>query len=142
MKLAITRTPMQEKLLAFVNNPVVSSLMMIATIYALIGLDFRLVQNAEYDMIIDVTSAFALFLFFAEFGLKTYAEQGYVWSFFFWLDFVAAVSLVPDVPWIVDPIKNYFGLGVGGSALSLARAGRAACAGARAGRIARVFKGS
>ncbi len=139
---AITRTPMQEKLLAFVNNPVVSSLMMIATIYALIGLDFVawFKMPSKYDMIIDVTSAFALFLFFAEFGLKTYAEQGYVWSFFFWLDFVAAVSLVPDVPWIVDPIKNYFGLGVGGSALSLARAGRAARAGARAGRIARVFK--
>ena len=139
---AITRTPMQEKLLAFVNNPVVSSLMMIATIYALIGLDFVawFKMPSKYDMIIDVTSAIALFLFFAEFGLKTYAEQGYVWSFFFWLDFVAAVSLVPDVPWIVDPIKNYFGLGVGGSALSLARAGRAARAGARAGRIARVFK--
>ena len=139
---AITRTPMQEKLLAFVNNPVVSSLMMIATIYALIGLDFVawFKMPSKYDMIIDVTSAFALFLFFAEFGLKTYAEQGYVWSFFFWLDFVAAVSLIPDVPWIVDPIKNYFGLGVGGSALSLARAGRAARAGARAGRIARVFK--
>ena len=138
----IARSPMQEKLLAFVNNPVVSSLMMIATIYALIGLDFVawFKMPSKYDMIIDVTSAIALFLFFAEFGLKTYAEQGYVWSFFFWLDFVAAVSLVPDVPWIVDPIKNYFGLGVGGSALSLARAGRAARAGARAGRIARVFK--
>ena len=75
---AITRTPMQEKLLAFVNNPVVSSLMMIATIYALIGLDFVawFKMPSKYDMIIDITSAFALFLFFAEFGLKTYAEQG------------------------------------------------------------------
>ena len=138
----VQRSPLQQKIEAFLNHRVIVTLMMIATVYALIGLDMVAYFQipSKYDLLIDITSAVALALFFLEFGLKSYAEAGYNWSFFFWLDFIAAASLIPDVPWIVDPIKNYFGLGVGGSALSLARVGRAARAGARAGRIARVFK--
>ena len=137
-----TQSKLQVKIEAFINHQITVTVMMIATVYALIGLDMVAFFQvpSKYDLIIDVTSAIALVLFFLEFGFKTYAEPKYTWSFFFWLDFIAAISLVPDVPWIVDPIKDYFGLGVGGSALSLARVGRAARAGARAGRIARVFK--
>ena len=138
----VQRSPVQVKVEAFINHQITVTVMMLATVYALIGLDMVALFQvpSKYDLIIDITSAAALILFFFEFGFKTYAEPKYTWSFFFWLDFIAAISLVPDVPWIVDPIKDYFGLGVGGSALSLARVGRAARAGARAGRIARVFK--
>merc|ERR1712096_390443 len=133
----VQRSPAQVKVEAFINHRITVTVMMLATVYALIGLDMVALFQvpSKYDLIIDITSAAALILFFFEFGFKTYSEPKYTWSFFFWLDFIAAVSLVPDVPWIVDPIKDYFGLGVGGSALSLARVGRAARAGARAGRI-------
>merc|ERR1712098_892028 len=110
------RSPLKKKIEAFFNHSVSSAVMMTATFYALFGLDlvawFQI--PSDYDLIIDIVSAIALILFFLEFGLKTYAEAGYTWSFFFWLDFIAAVSLIPDVPWIWLPIKNYLGWGVGG----------------------------
>ena len=101
-----TQSTLQVKVEAFINHQITVTVMMIATVYALIGLDMVAFFQvpSKYDLIIDVTSAIALVLFFLEFGFKTYAESKYTWSFFFWLDFIAAISLVPDVPWIVDPI--------------------------------------
>jgi hypothetical protein len=36
--------------------------------------------------------------------LSIYAKKGYWWSFYFWLDLIATVSLIPDIGWIWNPI--------------------------------------
>ena len=83
-------------------------------------------------------------IFFAlEICLASIAKEGYFLGFYFWLDFVATVSLLTDIGWIWNEI---IGTGNGGNvenaqqASQLARAGRGARIGTRAGRIARVIR--
>merc|ERR1719235_1582465 len=69
-------------------------------------------------------------------------QEGYKWSFFFWLDSIATASLIPDIPWLFSLAVNMYGtVGTGaGADYGLARAGRAARVGTRAGRIVRLVK--
>lgn len=135
-----------EKMEAFVDTKLFQGLMLITTIYALIGTDIAAwagLSQGGYH-ILHWVSFIALILFFVEWILQWICKDGYYdggKGFFFWLDFIAALSLIPDVPWIAEPLAAAMGLGGGaGGGLAIARAGRAARAGARAGRIARIFK--
>ena len=131
---------------AFVDTKLFQGLMLITTIYALIGTDIAawVGLSQEQYHVMHWVSFIALILFFVEWFLQWACKDGYFdggKGFFFWLDFIAALSLIPDVPWIAEPLAAAMGLGGGaGGGLAIARAGRAARAGARAGRIARIFK--
>ena len=125
---------------AFVDTKLFQGLMLITTIYALIGTDIAAwigLSQAQYH-VLHWVSFIALILFFVEWILQWICKDGYYdggKGFFFWLDFIAALSLIPDVPWISEPLAAAMGLGGGaGGGLAIARAGRAARAGARAGR--------
>ena len=131
---------------AFVDTKLFQALMLITTIYALIGTDIAAwvgISQEQYK-IMHTVSLIALILFFVEWFLQWMCKDGYFnggKGFFFWLDFIAALSLIPDVPMISEPLAAAMGMGGGaGGGLAIARAGRAARAGARAGRIARIFK--
>merc|ERR1712000_24946 len=78
----VQRSPVQVKIEAFINHKITVTVMMLATVYALIGLDMVALFQvpSKYDLLIDITSAAALILFFFEFGFKTYAEPKYTWS--------------------------------------------------------------
>ena len=135
-----------NKMEAFVDTKLFQGLMLVTTIYALIGTDIAAwvgISQASYH-VLHWISFIALILFFVEWFLQWICKDGYFdggKGFFFWLDFIAALSLIPDVPWIAEPLAAAMGLGGGaGGGLAIARAGRAARAGARAGRIARIFK--
>ena len=135
-----------NKMEAFVDTKLFQGLMLVTTIYALIGTDIAAwvgISQEQYH-VLHWISFIALILFFVEWFLQWICKDGYFdggKGFFFWLDFIAALSLIPDVPWIAEPLAAAMGLGGGaGGGLAIARAGRAARAGARAGRIARIFK--
>ena len=135
-----------QKMEAFVDTKLFQALMLITTIYALIGTDIAAwvgISQEQYK-IMHTVSLIALILFFVEWFLQWMCKDGYFnggKGFFFWLDFIAALSLIPDVPMISEPLAAALGMGGGaGGGLAIARAGRAARAGARAGRIARIFK--
>jgi len=34
-------------------------------------------------------------------------DDEFKYSFFFWLDIIATLSLILDVPWLIDPIQMY-----------------------------------
>lgn len=71
------------------------------TIYALYADDFRklFLTKAEDDYFYGATScALALFLF--EMIILFAYKPSYRYSFYFWLDFFAVISLVPDIGWI------------------------------------------
>ena len=77
-------------------------------------------------------------MFFFEFVANCMAKENYIGSFYFWLDFVATVSLIPDIGWIWNPLVGEGSSSdIGGGQL---RAGRAARAGTRAGRIVRIVR--
>ena len=44
----------------------------------------------------------SLVLFTLELLLQSCVVDDFKYSFFFWLDFVATLSLVPDIPWCMD----------------------------------------
>ena len=108
--------------------------MTLVTIYALFFDDVRLMSlNKKYD---DITFGFTLgsmILFFAEIIMNTYAVPKYFNSFFFWLDIISTISMIPDCGWIWNAIIDP-GSGEGGdSAADLAK-------NSRAGRITRVIR--
>ena len=52
-------------------------------------------------------------LFTLEIIIRSYAQEEYVYSFFFWLDIISTVSMIPDIPWIWEPIIGEGGGGGG-----------------------------
>jgi len=43
-------------------------------------------------------------LFSAEIFINSMVQVGFKYSFFFWLDIIATLSLIPDIVWIMDAI--------------------------------------
>ena len=80
-----------------------------------------------------MTVAFAFFL--AELLLTMIANRRFYADLFFWLDVVATLSIIPDVPWLMELFVP------GGDANETIRAGgRVARVGARAARMVRVMR--
>lgn len=142
------------------SNPVVTT-MTLFTVYALFGDDVRMLSfHKSADAAFEGLSTLAFFLFLFELTLSCAFKDNYIqwevlrkvswrqpltWhrvasfgSFYFWLDLVATLSLIFEIPWLLELI----GLDVGsaGGAGKSARAGRASRAGARAGRIVRIVR--
>jgi hypothetical protein len=76
--------------------------MTLNTIYALVGDDIRLwLTTKEYDLYFNITFAFSLVLFTIELLLNSLVVEDFKYGFFFWLDIIAALSLIPDVSWLI-----------------------------------------
>mmetsp|Transcript_37123 Transcript_37123/g.6616 ORF Transcript_37123/g.6616 Transcript_37123/m.6616 type:complete len:92 (+) Transcript_37123:36-311(+) len=79
--------------------------MTLLTIYALFGDDLRLLATEkESDPVFYSLSIICLIFFTVEIVLGSLVKEDYLLGFFFWLDVVATVSLIPDIGWIWDPI--------------------------------------
>jgi len=88
--------------------------LMVATLYVLFEADltdFALPRAAVPFINFWVSVSFVLFLL--EMTLNCWAKtqwrpntrpHGYLFSFFFWLDLLAIISLFPDIPWIAVPL--------------------------------------
>jgi hypothetical protein len=82
--------------------------MTIITFYALFFDDIRLVAftKSDDDYFFAVTTS-CLFFFSFEIVLASYSKKDEYWlSFFFWLDVVSTLSLIPDIGWIMDGITE------------------------------------
>ena len=101
------------------------------------------IRVASFEKDADVTfwtlSAISLFLFFFEFLAFSLAKPGYLFSFYFWLDLIATLSLIPDIGFI-DVASIFSGDDGDVGSADQARAGRAARAGTRAGRVVRIIR--
>jgi hypothetical protein len=81
--------------------------MTMVTLFALFGDDFRLWFCPSYiDPYFQGCLIFCLFLFTAEVLLNSCMVNDFKWSFFFWLDVVATLSLIVDIPWIIGIIEG------------------------------------
>lgn len=121
--------PLQQRLAQagqrVLANPVYTGLMLLLTLYALFGSDIRILAfEKDADDTFFALSAFTFFAFCFDLVLAsavrsklTHAPgrsanacqrqcrvKGYFLSFFFWLDFVAALSVITEIPWIWEPI--------------------------------------
>jgi hypothetical protein len=118
------------------NHKLFMGVMSILTVFALFGDDIRLAAFPKSaDTGFYATSLVALILFAFEMLLNWISDVEYRFGFYFALDFVATLSLIPDIEWIWRHV-------VDDSAASdeVAEAGSSARAGTRAGRIVRIVR--
>jgi len=120
--------------------------MTIVTIYALLGEDIKLLATTKSsdDVFITLTSI-CLVLFSIELLLQSIGKDGFLNSFFFWLDLVSTVSLITDIPVIMNALSGKEDNDGSSDTLNsdsskLARAGRGARIGTKAGRLTRVIR--
>jgi hypothetical protein len=71
-------------------------------------------------------------VFLIELGIMSYARPKYACRVPFWLDLLAAISLIGDIPFFASSVLP--------SGFAAARAGRAARAGTKAGRLVRLIR--
>lgn len=114
--------------------------MTIITLYALFGDDVRMLfftksaDNTFYSL-----TSLAFVSFCAELILSCMAKDEYFLGFYFWLDLVSTLSLIMDIGWIMNA-KRDKGSSNTKKASTLARAGRGARIGTKAGRVTRVIR--
>ena len=140
-----------------VDHWTVQTLMTLVTLYALLGDDIRLIATTQAtDNIFVALTSVSLVLFLIELLLASIGKDGYFNSFFFWLDLISTVSLVTDIPvimnWLTGDTSAVAAKSADGDvetpgqkddaagAASLARASRGARIGTKAGRMTRAIR--
>lgn len=116
--------------------------MLIVTTYALFSDDVRVSAfSKDADDVFFALSSCAMIFFGLEMLLSFVLKPEYRWSFYFWLDLIATLSIVPDIGWAWDSI-----IGIGSSDNSTSNvsqiksAGKSSRAGARAARVVKIVR--
>lgn len=101
---------LRQKVRDFIDDKWVILVMTMVTLWALFGDDIRLVAtNKPADQYFFISFIVILCLFIIEIFLTSLVVDDYKYSFFFWLDIVASISLVLDIPYMIDPFISLFG---------------------------------
>jgi class 3 adenylate cyclase len=118
------------------ESPAFQILTFLATLYALFAFDLNAaVGEKSSDGVIDQVTLVVLIIFLIELLFSLICVPGYI-QFFFWLDLIASISLYLEIGFLVQ-----MGPEIGDADnFALAKAGRAAKAGARAGRLASILR--
>jgi class 3 adenylate cyclase len=123
----------------FLESKKVTITMSIVTIYALFADDVKTLGFPKSaDDAFSSLVVICLLLFALELVLSFSYKTNYKWSFYFWLDLVATLSLITDIGWIWDSL-----IGVSNSSSNskqLQNAGKASRAGTRTSRILRIIR--
>ena len=81
------------------------------TIFALFGDDFRLWFTTKgADIYIDICLSISLFAFSLEILVNSCVVDDFKYSFFFWLDIIATVSIIPDISLLLTVLENLAGM--------------------------------
>ncbi|GBG24941.1 Hypothetical Protein FCC1311_011582 [Hondaea fermentalgiana] len=124
------------------DNQVVTTIIAFLTVFALFGDDLKLAAFPKSaDTAFGHLTLLTLLVFSAEISSKCVVQPGFKYGFFFWLDVLATVSLIPDIPLIWDAVvASVENFGADADDLTVTRAGRASRAGARAARMLRILR--
>lgn len=115
--------------------------MTLITIYALIADDIKLLTcDVSADKYFTAVTIWSFFMFLLELIAASIGKQGYVLSFFFWLDLIATLSIISDIEPLMEWMLGDSSNAAGADTVTLARASRGARIGTRAGRMARVIR--
>jgi hypothetical protein len=91
----------RKKVMIFIEHPYTQIIMTVITIYSLFFDDIRLVwfPKSSDDVFFGLT-LFSFICFTLEIILASLSIDGYFNSFFFWLDIVSTITMIPDCGWI------------------------------------------
>ena len=119
---------------SFLRSKTFNCFVVIGTFYAILGIETTEATNGTSNYLVLHICSFLCFMFFAfEIGLSSATMENYLWSFFWGLDVVGTISLLPDIAFLWPDAWAMDGL-------ALARAGRVARTGTRAVRVVRFFR--
>lgn len=103
--------PLRQRARESVEGNLVTVIMSLTTIYALVGDDFRLwFTPKSVDDIFNACTSAAFVLFAAEILVNSCVVNDFKFTFFWWLDCIATLSLIPDIPWIIDLFSSLIGI--------------------------------
>lgn len=103
--------PIRQVVREFVEGKWITVIMSIVTLFALFGDDFRLwFFDKQADPYFFVGLIISLILFTMEILVNSCVLDDFKYSFFFWLDIVATLSIFADVEWIVTLGERLLGM--------------------------------
>jgi len=80
--------------------------MALTTVFALIGDDLRLWLTMKYaDPYFYAGLSISFILFTLEIFVNSCVVNDFKFSFFWWLDIIATLSLIPDIGWVIEIIQ-------------------------------------
>ena len=124
---------------AVVDNTIFTYTMAVLTVWALFGSDIQMAgTQASADEGFLILTIICLIGFATELLLQSLSKDGYFLGFYFYLDVIATVSMLFDIPTVMDGLTTLMGGGGGGDvsdSTTMLKAARASRAGTRAGRI-------
>jgi hypothetical protein len=128
------RAKWRIRLEKFLENYVVVGFMSVVTVYTLFFDDIRSAAfSMEQDNAFWTVTLICMALFLVEIILSSVSREVYFLTFFFWLDLVSTISMIPDVGFIWFAM-----IGEGGN--KQAKSATTAAKTSRAGRITRVIR--
>jgi hypothetical protein len=93
-----------------VEGKVVTITMAIVTFYALIGDDIRLWATDKWvDTYFYAGLMISFILFTMEVILNSITDPEFKYSFYFWMDIIATLSIIPDIIWMIEIINYLIG---------------------------------
>ena len=99
----LPNSPTKQRIISILNIKFVEFLMLFATLFALFAADINLMYgNDSTDIGMSIANIIVMFLFASELVCYCYALPGYFCSTFFFLDFLATVSIIGDIHWIAQ----------------------------------------
>jgi len=99
-------------------------MMSVVTFYALFMDDIKiLVLPKSFDIYLDVVTLFAMSLFLIELILGVIAVPKYFPHFYFWVDLLSLVSMLPDISFVMEGIEG--GIGRAFDGVDIAKSSRA-----------------
>lgn len=102
-----TESKIKMKLREFVEGKVVTIIMALVTVFALVCDDIRLwITDKNADPYFYSGLLISFILFTTEILLNTVVIDEFKYSFFFWLDIIATLSLIIDITWITDILNH------------------------------------
>ena len=109
--------------------------------WALFADDFRvMLTDKPADSFFYAIAIICLIVFVLELALNFYSRTDWRFGFYFWLDFLATLSLIPDIGWIWSPISEALIGGDSGNQEQAIAAGKPARAGTKTGRVVRIVR--
>jgi hypothetical protein len=125
---------LKKKVEKVLDHYITVGFMTLITVYALFFDDLRLLlfQKEDDDIFYGIT-LFGIVCFTLEILFSCWAKRDYYNTFFFWLDVISTLSMIPDCGWIWNLIIGGSGAAQSTSAYDLAKT-------SRAGRVTRVIR--
>jgi Ion transport protein len=116
------------------NNYLIVGFVSILTVYTLFFDDLRvLALDKDYDPIFFGITASCFIIFSVEIAIASACREVYFLTFFFWLDIISTISMLPDIGWLWDVVTGQGGSPQTGNAAQLVKT-------SRAGRVTRIIR--